>query len=34
MHGASFEIGSKQAIGYFLVHEGTCDLTVWLTDAP
>ena len=33
MHGASFDIGFKYVIGYFLVHEGNCDFTVWLTDA-
>ena len=32
MHGISFDIGSKHAISYFLIEDGDCDLTVWLTD--
>ena len=32
MHGISFDIGSKHAISYFLIKDGDCDLTVWLTD--
>ena len=32
MHGVSFDIGSKHAVGYFLVREGNCSLTVLLTD--
>jgi len=32
MHGVSFDIGSKHAISYFLIKDGNCDLTVWLTD--
>ena len=32
MHGVSFDIGSKHAISYFLINDGNCDLTVWLTD--
>ena len=32
MHAVTFDIGSKHAISYFLVNDGNCDLTVWLTD--
>jgi hypothetical protein len=32
MHDVSFDIGSKYAVGYFLMRDGNCDLTVLLTD--
>jgi hypothetical protein len=32
MHAVTFDIGSKHAISYFLIKDGNCDLTVWLTD--
>ncbi len=32
MHAISFDIGSKHALSYFLVNNGSCELTVWLTD--
>ncbi len=33
LHAVSFDIGSKHALSYFLVRDGNCDLTVWLTDS-
>ncbi len=32
MSAISFDIGSKHAIGYFLVRDGNCDLSVWLAE--
>ncbi len=32
MSAISFDIGSKHATGYFLVRDGSCDLSVWLAD--
>jgi hypothetical protein len=32
MHAISFDIGSKHALSYFLANNGSCELTVWLTD--
>ena len=32
MGAISFDIGSEHAIGYFLVRDGNCDLSVWLAD--
>jgi hypothetical protein len=34
MHGASFDIGSKRAVGYFLSKEGTCKLILTLAAEP
>jgi hypothetical protein len=34
LHGVSFDVGSKRAVGYFLNDEGQCKLVLTLAEAP
>jgi hypothetical protein len=34
LHGVSFAVGTKRAVGYFLSNNGRCELVLTLADAP
>jgi hypothetical protein len=34
MHGASFDLGSKRVVGYFLSKNGTCRLVLTMAEEP